>query len=122
AGAGGAHRSSLDEFAGNLADALFHPRLAALPGLPAQAVKRRMVAGAAVARQDIDILDRDIEFVAAGIFQRDAVVRRLADLDRRQAFVAGNAVVGMDDEVPGREGREFGKEGGSALAALLAAA
>ena len=54
---------------------------------------------AAVAREDVDILDRDVELVAAGIVERDAIVRRLADRDLGQPLVAADAVIGVDDEV-----------------------
>ena len=77
------------------------------------------LAVAAVAGQDVDILDRHVELVAAGIFQRDAVVRRLADLDRGQPLVAADAMVGMDDEVARGERRQLGKEGVGALARFL---
>ena len=42
----------------------------------AEAVERDALALAAVAGQQFDILDRHVELVAAGIFERDAVVRR----------------------------------------------
>ena len=57
----------LDQFAGDRADPLLHPRLAPLPGLAAEPVERDALAVAAVARQYVDILDRDVELVAAGI-------------------------------------------------------
>ena len=76
AGARGAHRGDLDELARNLADPLLHPRLAPLPRLAAEAVERDALALAAVAGQQLDVLDRDVELVAARIFERDAVVRR----------------------------------------------
>ena len=122
AGAGGADRSGLDEVARNLADAILHPALAALPCLAAQSVERGLLTvGAAVAGEDVDILDRHVELVAPGIFERDAVVGRLADLDRGQALIAGNAMISVDDEVARSEGGEFGQEGVGRLAALLAA-
>ena len=79
------------------------------------------VALAAVARQDVDILDRHVELVAAGIFERDAIVRRGADRDLGQPLVAADAVIGVDDEVAGAERRELAQEGVGALAALAAA-
>ena len=79
------------------------------------------VALAAVAGQQLDILDRHVELVAAGIFERDAIVRRLADLDRGQPLVAADAMVGVDDEVARRQRRQLGQEGGGALALLAAA-
>jgi hypothetical protein len=48
-------------------------------------------------------------------------VRRLADLDRGQAFVAGDAVFGVDDQITRTQRRQLGQEGVGALAALLVA-
>ena len=67
AGAERALGGDLDQLAGDLADPLLHPRLAPLPGLAAEPVERHAVALAAVAREDVDILDRHVELVAAGI-------------------------------------------------------
>ena len=87
----------------------------------AEAVERHALALAAVAGQKLDILDRDVELVAAGIFERHAVVRHLADGDLGQPLVAADAMIGVDDEVAGREGRELLEEGGGRLALLAAA-
>ena len=75
AGAERALGGGLDQLAGDLADPLLHPRLAPLPGLAAEPVERDAVLAGAVAGEDVDILDRDVELVAAGIFERDAIVR-----------------------------------------------
>ena len=121
AGAQRALGGGLDQLAGDLADPLLHPRLAPLPGLAAEPVERDAVALAAVAGEDVDILDRHVELVAAGIFERDAIVRAGADRDLGQPLVAADAVVGVDDEVAGAERRQLGEEGVGALAALAAA-
>jgi hypothetical protein len=63
----------------DLANALLHARLAPLPRFAAQTVERDAFAVVTVAGQKLDILDRDVEPVPAGILQRHAVVRRLAD-------------------------------------------
>src|SRR5439155_24093381 len=82
-GPGRALRGRFAQLAGNLADAVLHPRLAPLPCLAAEAVERRAAfALAAVTRQQFDVLDRQIEPVAARIFECDAIVRRIADLDQ----------------------------------------
>ena len=99
AGAQRALGGDLDQVAGDRADPLLHPRLAPLPGLAAEPVERHALAVAAVARQDVDILDRHVELVAAGIVERDAIVRRLLDRDLGQALVAADAVIGVDDEI-----------------------
>src|SRR5205823_10715282 len=109
------------QLSGDLADALLHPRLAPLPRLAAEAVERDALALVAVAREQFDIFDRQIELVAAGIFERDAVVRHLADGDLRQPFVAADAVVGMDDEIARRERRQLLEERRGRLALAAAA-
>ena len=99
AGAKRALGRGLDQLAGDLADPLLHPRLAPLPGLAAEPVERHAVALAAVARQDVDILDGDVELVAAGIFEGDAIVRRRSDRDLGQPLIAADAVIGVNDEI-----------------------
>ena len=75
-------RRSREQLAGDLADTLLHPRLAALPRFAAKPVKRDAVAFAAVARKDVEIFDRNVELVAARIGQRDAIMRAFTDRDR----------------------------------------
>ena len=75
----------------------------------------------AVARQQLDVLDRQEQPVVAGIVDLEAVMRRAGRLDRLQADEAADAVVGMDDDVAGRERRRLGDEVGGALALLRAA-
>ncbi len=48
----------LDQFAGDLADAVLHPRLARLPGRAAEPVELGAGLIGAVAREEFDILDR----------------------------------------------------------------
>ncbi len=111
-----AHRRDLDQLTRDRADALLHLRLAPLPGFAAEAVERDVVALAAVAGQKLDILDRHVQLVAARIFERDAVVRIAADGDLGQPVVAADAMVGVYDEVAGRERRQLLEERGGGLA------
>ena len=53
----------------------------------------------AVAREQLDVLDRQIDAVAAGIEDLEAIVRRAGRLDRLQPVEAADAVVDVDDEV-----------------------
>ena len=99
-----------DQLAGDLADALLHAALAPLPRLAAEPVERAAFFRP-VAAQDFEILDRNVELVAAGIGQRDAIVRRLLHRDLGQPLVAPDAVIGVDDEIAGRQRRELGEEG-----------
>ena len=107
-----------DQLTRDLADALLHLRLAALPRLAAEPVEAGAFLAGAVAAEHLEVLDRDVELVAAGIFQLHAIVRRLGDRDLSQPDVAADAVIGVDDEIAGRERGEFGEEGVGGLAAL----
>ena len=53
----------------------------------------------AVARQELEIFDRQEQLVAAGIVDLEAIVRRARHLDRLQADEAADAVIDMDDEI-----------------------
>ncbi len=83
----------------HVADALLHPRLARLPRSPAQAVELPRPAFGAVAGYDLDVFDRDEQFVVPGIDQHQAVVRGPADVDGLQSFVSSDPVFGMDDQI-----------------------
>ena len=64
----------------------------------------------AVARQQLDVLDRQEQLVAAGIMDFQAIVRRAGGLDGAQADEAADAVIDMDDEIAGGEARHLGDE------------
>ena len=100
----------LDEFAGDFADAVLHPRLARLPGGAAEPVELGAGLLGAVARKQFDILDRQKQFVAAGIMDFETIVRRAGSLDRAQAGKAADAVIDVDDEIAGGKARHFGDE------------
>ena len=100
----------LDQFAGDLADAVLHPRLARLPGGRAEAVELDAGLLRAVARQKLDVLDRQEQLVAAGVVDLQAIVRRAGGLDGAQADEAADAVIDMDDEIAGGEARHLGDE------------
>ena len=100
----------LDELARDLADAILHARLARLPGGGAEPVELDAGLLRAVARQKLDILDRQEQLVAAGIVDLEAVVRRAGGLDGAQADEAADAVIDMHDDVAGGEARDLGDE------------
>ena len=112
----GPRGGDLDQFAGDLADAVLHPRLARLPGGAAEPVELDAGALGAVARQKLDVLDRQEQLVAAGIVDFQTIVRRARGLDGAQADKAADAVIDVDDEIAGREARDFGDEIFRALA------
>ncbi len=110
-----------DQFAGDLADALLDTGLARLPADPAEPVELRRRVLRAVARQDLDILDRHKQPVVAGIEHPEAIVRRAGDVERLQPLVAADAVLGVDDEIAGRQARRLGDELVDAAAAARGA-
>ena len=114
-GLGHALGGDADELAGHLAHALLQPRLARLPPGPAELVELARLR--AVARQKLQVLDRQEQPVAAGVVDLEAVVRRAGRLDRLQADEAADAVVDVDDEIARRQRRGFGEHVlGAALA------
>ena len=66
----------LDQFAGDLADAVLELGLARLPAAAAEPVQLDIGVVGAVARQQFDILDRQEQFGLGGIMQLETVVRR----------------------------------------------
>ena len=74
-------RGRPDELARDLPDPLLHARLATLPCFAAEAVERDAFVLAAVPGQELDVLNGNVELVAARILQRHAVVGRLRDGD-----------------------------------------
>ena len=78
-----------DQLARHVADAALHPRLAGLPGGAAQLVQRHALLLAAVARQDLDVLDRQEQLLVAVVDQPQAVVRRAGDVSASPARRSG---------------------------------
>ena len=98
-------RGDAHQFGRHVAHALLQPRLAGLPAGRAEPVE---VAGLrAVARQQLQVFDRQEQPVAAGVMDLQAIVRRARRLDRLQADEAADAVVDMDDEIAGAQRRGF---------------
>ena len=100
----------LDQFAGDLADAVLELGLARLPAAAAQPIQLDIGVVGAEARQQFDVFDRQEQLCLGGIMQFEAVMRRAADLDRLQADEAADAVLDMDHEIAGREAGDFGDE------------
>ncbi len=73
----------------------------------------------AVARQKLDVLDRQEQLVAAGVVQLEAVVRGAEHGDGLEAGEAADAVVGVHDEIADRKARRLGQhvDGRALLAA-----
>ena len=94
----------LDQFAGDLADAVLQLRLARLPAAAAEPVQFDIGVVGAVARQQFDVLDRQEQLCFGGIMQFEAVMRRAGDFDRLQADEAADAVLDMHHEIAGRRG------------------
>ena len=70
--------------------------------------------GRAVARQQLDVLDRQVELVAAGVADLQAVVRGAQRGDGGEPVEAADAVVGMHDEIADAEAGRLGDDVGGA--------
>ncbi len=99
-------RGDLHQRRRHVAEALLHARLARLPRHAAELVELDVGAFRAVARQKLDVLDRQEDPRALGVGQFEAVVRRAGRGHRLQPVEAGDAVVDVDDEIAfGERGR-----------------
>ncbi len=108
-----AHRApggDLDQLARNLADSFLNPGLPGLPAEAAELVEGHLAFGSAVAGEDIEVLDRHEQLVAALVDQAQAIVRRTAELEGDKAIVAADAVVVVDDEIALAERADVGDE------------
>ena len=79
----------LDQLVGDLADAVLQPRLARLPAGAAEPVELDAGVLGAVARQQLDVLHRQVELGAAGVVDFEAIVRRARRLDRSASRRSG---------------------------------
>jgi len=100
----------LDQLIGDVADAALHARLARLPGAAAEPVELNLRFFRPVAGQQLDIFDREEQFVAARIVDFETIVRCAGGFDRAQPDEAPDAVIDMDDEIAGGEARHLGDE------------
>src|SRR3989338_6039120 len=99
-----------DEFTRHLADALFEARFACLPARTAEPVELCIALVGAIQRQELDVLDRQVELVPAVIDEQQTIMRRAHDIDSLQALEAANAVIDMNDEIAGAQACRFGEE------------
>ena len=105
-----AFRGNLDQLARDLADTALHARLARLPVAAAEPVQVDGCFFRAIARQQVDVFDRQIELGAFGVMNFEAVVRGARRLDRLQPGKPSDAVIDMHDEIAGREAGRLGDE------------
>ena len=89
---------------GDIADAFLEPGLARLPGDAASSCTPTCPSRAA---QHLDVLDRQIELIAALVDHFQAIMRLSGGFDGGEPGKAPNAVIGMDQR-PTR-GRHFGE-------------
>ena len=100
----------LDQVIGNLADAFLEPGLLGLPCAAAQPVQLHAFGFRTIARQQVDVFDRNEEPVIVVIDQQQAIMRCALHLDGFQAFEAADAVIHMHHEIAGRERGQFGND------------
>ena len=100
----------LDQFAGDLADAVLELGFARLPAAAAEPVQLDIGVVGAVARQQFDILDRQKQLGLGGIMQLETVVRRAGDFERLQADETADAVLDMNHEIAAGKAGDLGDE------------
>ena len=84
--------------------------LDALPGLAAQAVQAGFFSiRARILLDQIDALNRHVQFIAADIFEVEIVARGIGHAQVLEPVIAGNAVVGVDHIVAGSQLAESGQ-------------
>ena len=105
-----AFRRNLDQRIGDILDALLDAGLTRLPRDATQTIELGFCVLRAVARQDLDILDRYEELVIAMVDDLQAVMSAAADIQRLQPLITTNPVVAMDHDVAHSETRYFGDE------------
>ena len=100
----------LDQLAGDFPDPLLQLGLARLPAAAAKSVELDMGVVGAVARQQLDIFDRQEQLGLGGVMQLETIVRRTGDVERLQTDKAADAVLDMDHEIAGGKARDLRDE------------
>ena len=100
---GGPLGGDADQAVGHLSQAFLGLGLARLPRRPAQTVELHALAVGAVAGEQVDVLDRQVQLGLAAVLQLERVVRRALDVEGLQALVSGDTVFVVHDEVAGRQ-------------------
>ena len=95
---------------GNVADFLLNPGLFGLPCQPAQRIKLNVVVFHAVARNDVDILNRHEQFGITGIQNFQAIMRRTARGNVFQSQKPADTVFNVYDQFADRQGRNIGNK------------
>ncbi|MNH88447.1 hypothetical protein D3C73_409560 [compost metagenome] len=101
-----------DQPLGHGAQTLLGLGLARLPARAAQTVQLNPVGVRPVASQKVNVFNRQVELALTRIEEFEAVVRRLLNLQRAQAFVAADAVIQVHHQIARRQGRGLGQEVG----------
>ena len=97
-------RGQSDQPLRDLADALAHPCFTILPSRAAESVEVSLaIRLLAVARQEIEVFDRNEQFVAARVMQFEAIVRDTKRRNLRERDEASDAMIGMHHEIARRQ-------------------
>ena len=110
-----------DQALGHIEQPLLELGLAHLPCAAAQLVELRLTAFGAIARQKIDVFDRQKQLGIVGVLQLETGMRGAGSFDRLQADEAADAVFGVDDDRAFVKAGDFRDEIGIALVALRTA-
>ena len=83
------------QFSRHLKDAFLGLGLARLPACPPEAVQLTFRLFRAIAADQVDILNRQEDHVAASIFELEAIVRRACKFQRLQADIAPDSMINV---------------------------
>src|SRR5689334_879991 len=103
-------RGNLDQLTRDFADTALHPRFARLPVAAAETVEVDGCLLRAVARQQINVLNRQIKLGALRVMNLQTIVGSAGSLDRLQSRKATYAVVDVHYEIAWREAGRLGDE------------
>jgi len=119
----GATGVQIEEFGRRIADLLGRLALGFFPGAGAEFVQRRRVrCPARVAADHMQLRNRHIELVVAGIFKHQQFGAAFAQIHRNQTLIAANAVRFVHDRVANLEFRQIAQHRIGIAAFLLFAA
>ena len=121
--AGGALRVEVQQLGGRVAGLLRGLAFGLVPLIRAEPVQRRVFGRrAAIARHEVQAQHGHVELVAAGVLEQQELGRHALDVERREAAVAADAVVLVDDGRADLQIRELADDGlGIACPALALA-
>ena len=101
-----------DQPISHVAQAIFRLRLAGLPRCTAQSIELNAVAFSAIAGQQVDVLDGEVQFGIAAILQFQGVVRRALHVEGLEALITRDPVIDVHHQIARGQRRRLRQEVG----------